>query len=44
MTYEEAISSYPHDSVYIQIDDTTRLMSPTEYESFIQKQVNFQPE
>ena len=40
MTYQEAIAMYPHDAVHIQIDDTVRLMTPAEYEEFIQRQVN----
>ena len=43
MTYEEAIAAYPHDSVEIQIDDVVRLMTPAEYEAFIQRQVNAVP-
>jgi len=43
MTYAEAIAMYPHDSVHIQIDDVVRLMTPTEYEEFIQRQVEPQP-
>jgi hypothetical protein len=44
MTYEEAIEMYPHDSVHIQTDGVVRLMTPAEYESFIQRQVDYQPE
>ena len=43
MTYEEAIAAYPHDSVFIQVDDVERLMTPAEYEAFIQRQVNAEP-
>jgi hypothetical protein len=43
MTYEEAIKMYPHDSVHIQVDDVVRPMTPTEYETFIQRQVNAEP-
>ena len=43
MTYEEAIAMYPHDEVHIQIDDLVRVMTPAEYEAFIQQQVNAQP-
>jgi hypothetical protein len=43
MTYAEAIAAFPHDEVYIQIDDTVRLMTPEEYETFIKKQVDYQP-
>ena len=39
MTYQEAIAMYPHDSVHIQIDDLVRLMTPAEYEAFIERQV-----
>ena len=43
MTYAEAIAMYPHDEVFIQIDDVVRLMTPAEYEAFIQRQVDYQP-
>jgi len=43
MTYAEAIAMYPHDAVFIQIDDVVRLMTPIEYEAFIQRQVEYQP-
>jgi hypothetical protein len=43
MTYQEAIEMYPHDQVHIQIDDVVRLMTPTEYEAFIERQVEYQP-
>ena len=43
MTYAEAVAMYPHDSVFIQVDDTERLMTPTEYETFIQRQVDYVP-
>jgi hypothetical protein len=44
MTYEEAIAMYPHDEVHIQVDGVVRLMTPAEYEAFIERQVNYQPE
>ena len=44
MTYEEAIAAYPHDTVFIQVDDDERLMTPAEYEAFIERQVNAVPE
>lgn len=44
MTYAEAIEMYPHDQVEIQIDNVVRLMTPAEYEEFIQRQVNYVPE
>ena len=44
MTYAEAIAMYPHDQVEIQIDNVVRLMTPAEYEEFIQRQVNYVPE
>jgi hypothetical protein len=44
MTYEEAIAMYPHDEVHTQVDDVVRPMTPTEYETFIQKQVNAEPQ
>jgi hypothetical protein len=43
MTYAEAIAMYPHDEVHIQIDDVVRLMTPAEYEAFIERQVNPTP-
>lgn len=43
MTYEEAIKMYPHDQVYVQTDNETRLLTPAEYEEFIAKQVNAEP-
>jgi hypothetical protein len=43
MTYEEAVAMYPHDSVFIQVDDVVRLMKPKEYEAFIARQVNPEP-
>lgn len=44
MTYQEAIAMYPHDEVHIQADDVVRLMTPAEYEAFIQRQVDYIPE
>ena len=44
MTYAEAVAMYPHDEVEIQIDNVVRLMTPAEYEEFIQRQVNYVPE
>jgi hypothetical protein len=44
MTYQEAIAMYPHNETHIQIDGVVRLMTPEEYEAFIQRQVNYQPE
>jgi hypothetical protein len=44
MTYEEAIAMYPHDEVHIQTDGVVRLMTPAEYEAFIERQINYQPE
>ena len=43
MTYAEAIAMYPHDSVFIQVDETVRPMTPAEYETFIQTQVEYVP-
>jgi hypothetical protein len=43
MTYEEAVAMYPHDSVFIQVDGVVRLMTPAEYEAFIERQVNSIP-
>ena len=44
MTYQEAVAMYPHDSVFIQVDDVVRPMTPAEYEAFIQRQVDYVPE
>jgi hypothetical protein len=44
MTYEQAVAMYPHDSVFIQVDDVVRPMTPAEYEAFIQRQVDYIPE
>lgn len=43
MTYQEAVAMYPHDSVFIQIDETVRPMTLVEYEDFIQRQINAVP-
>lgn len=43
MTYEEAVAMYPHDEVHIQIDDVVRIMTPQEYEAFIERQVSSVP-
>jgi hypothetical protein len=43
MTYEEAVAMYPHDEVHVQIDGVVRLMTPAEYEAFIEQQVNAEP-
>jgi DNA-binding transcriptional regulator/RsmH inhibitor MraZ len=43
MTYQEAVEMYPHDKVFVQTDDKVRLMTPAEYEAFIQQQVNYVP-
>jgi len=43
MTYKEAVAMYPHDEVFIQVDDLVRPMTPQEYETFIQQQVNAVP-
>lgn len=43
MTYEEAVEMYPHSEVHIQIDGVVRLMTPAEYEAFIERQVNAEP-
>ena len=43
MTYAEAVALYPHDSVFIQVDNVVRPMTPTEYEEFIQRQLNAEP-
>jgi hypothetical protein len=43
MTHEEAVEMYPHDEVFIQVDDVVRPMTPAEYEAFIQQQVDAVP-
>jgi hypothetical protein len=43
MTYAEAVAMYPHDEVFVQVDDTVRPMTPAEYEAFIQRQVEYVP-
>ena len=43
MTYQEAVEMYPHDEVHIQVDDVVRPMTPAEYETFIQRQINAVP-
>ena len=43
MTYEEAVAMYPHDEVLVQIDGVVRLMTPAEYEAFIEQHVNDEP-
>ena len=44
MTYAEAVAMYPHDAVFIQIDNVIRPMTLAEYEAFIQRQVEYIPE
>jgi len=39
MTHQEAVEMYPHDEVFIQIDNVVRLMTPAEYEEFIERQM-----
>ena len=43
MTYAEAIAMYPHDAVFIQVDELVRPLTPAEYEAFIQRQVDAVP-
>ena len=35
MTPEEYMALYPQDAVYIQVDDTERLMTDDEYEAWV---------
>jgi hypothetical protein len=35
MTIDEYKALYPQDSVYIQVDDTERLMTDEEYETWV---------
>jgi hypothetical protein len=35
MTPEEYMALYPQDAVYIQVDDTERLMTDEEYEAWV---------
>jgi len=44
MTYAEAVAMYPPESVHTQIGDLVRVMTPAEYEAFIQRQVDYVPE
>lgn len=39
MTPEEYIALYPQDAVYIQVDDTERLMTDDEYETWVTESV-----
>jgi hypothetical protein len=39
MTTEEYKAEYPQDSVYIQVDDTERLMTDEEYEAWVEHSV-----
>jgi hypothetical protein len=43
MTYEEAVEMCPHDEVFVQVDDVVRLMTPEEYEKYIQELINYVP-
>ena len=39
MTPEEYMALNPQDAVYIQVDDTERLMTDEEYEAFVEQGV-----
>ena len=39
MTIDEYKALYPQDSVYIQVDDTERLMTDEEYETWVTQSV-----
>jgi len=39
MTHQEAVEMYPHNEVFIQVDNVVRPMTPAEYEEFIQRQM-----
>lgn len=39
MTAEEYMTLYPQDAVFIQVDDTERLMTDEEYEVFVSQGV-----
>jgi hypothetical protein len=39
MTPEEYKTEYPQDAVYIQVDDTERLMTDDEYEAWVEQGV-----
>ena len=39
MTPEEYMTLYPQDAVYIQVDDTERLMIDEEYEAWVEQSV-----
>jgi hypothetical protein len=40
MTYEEAIALCPHNQTFVQVDDLVRVMTPKEYEAYIQQLVD----
>jgi hypothetical protein len=39
MTIEQYKAEYPQDAVYIQVDDTERLMTDEEYEAWVVQSV-----
>jgi len=39
MTEQEYKALYPQDSVYVQVDDTERLMNDEEYEAWVEQSV-----
>jgi hypothetical protein len=39
MTIDEYKALYPQDAVYIQVDDTERLMTDDEYEAWVEQGV-----
>ena len=39
MTKQEYKALYPQDAVYIQLDDTERLMTDEEYEAWVEQSV-----
>ena len=40
MTIDEYMALYPQDAVYIQLDDTERLMTDEEYEVWVAQSVD----
>jgi hypothetical protein len=43
MTIDEYKAEYPQDAVFIQVDDTERLMTDEEYEAWVEQCLQHQP-
>jgi hypothetical protein len=41
MTIDEYKAEYPQDAVFIQVDDTERLMTDEEYEAWVAESVEY---